>query len=246
MWTAGRFVKSPDRDTVVDESTVLLVTGRQSEVERLEADTYQGRDVDPTVVIAGYGVVGSTVRNGLERSGADCTVVDIEDRQEIDVVGDVTEEATLKAADVDEAAALVVTIRDDDEAILSVVLADELASDLDIIVRLNHDENERKVRRAGADYVLSLPEISGRVLAQEVLHENMLSYGRQLKTVRIAGEQFAGQRLGETAISRADRIVVAIDRDGELLTDLSTDFEFERGDSILLIGDDEEIDAVTD
>lgn len=245
MWRRGQFIRSPSGETVVDENTVLLIAGQKQDVRDLEAETYRGRNVEPTVIIAGYGVVGSTVRRHLQSSTADCTVVDKERGTDVDLVGDVTEEETLKKAGVEEVAALVMTISDDDEAILSVLLADQLTTDLDIIARMNHDTNETKVRRAGADYVLSLPEMSGRVLAQEVLHEEILSYSRQLKTIRIGADPFVGQTLENTEITETNSIVAAVQREGELLTDVAADFEFRRGDSIFLIGNDLQIDALT-
>ncbi|WP_255479271.1 TrkA family potassium uptake protein [Natronomonas sp. LN261] len=245
LWKDGRFLESPPGETTVDEDTVLLAAGREQEVRRLETETYRGREIEPTVVIAGDGVVGSTVRQGLERSTADCLVVDIEAGENVTVVGDVTEEGTLERVSIDESTVFVVTISDDDEAILSTLLANELAADTDIIVRLNHDTNEMKARRAGADYVLSLPEMSGRVLAQEVLHEDVLSYSRQLKAIRIDAEPFAGRALGETDLGESDCAVVAVERGGALITDVASNFGIRDGDRILVVGSDEDIDALT-
>ncbi|MCQ4332737.1 NAD-binding protein [Natronomonas sp. F2-12] len=244
MWRDGRFLEFPDPETTVDENTVLLVAGQEGEIRDLEAETYRGRDVEPTVIVAGYGVVGSTVREALDRSTAECTVVDLKDRPDVSVVGDVTKEATLQTADIEDATVFVVTIADDDEAILSIVLADELATDLDIIARMNRGGNTAKARRAGADYALSLPGISGRVLAEEVLQEDVLSYGRQLKTVRIDADPYAGRTLGDTEIVETDCIVLAVEREGELVTDVGQSFELDDGDRLLLVGPDEELNAI--
>jgi len=244
LWQEGRFEDSPASETVVDADTVLLVAGSESALRALEAKTYRGRNVEPTVVIAGNGIVGSTVRRTLEASAAACTVVDISPGEDVDIVGDVTREETLLEANITDATVYVVAVSDDDDAILSVVLAEELASDLDIIVRLNRESDETKVRRAGADYVLSLPAMTGRVLAREVLHEEILTYGRQLKPVRLDAEPFAGQSLAETEIAERDCIVLAVERGGDLLTDVSPEFELRSGDTILLIGRDSDIDAL--
>lgn len=246
LWTGGDFRTSPEPDTVVDENTVLLVAGNESDVRELERETYRGRDVEPTVIIAGYGIVGSTVLDELRPVAVDCTVVDIEDGEDVDVVGDVTNEETLDRVGLDEATVFVVTIADDEQAILSVLLANQLASDLDIIVRTNHDANETKVRRAGADYVLSLPEMSGRVLAEEVLHDDLLSYSRQLKPVRLEAGPFAGQQLENTAIAETNCLLIAVERDGELITNLSGEFEIQAEDSLLVIGRDDDVDSITE
>ena len=244
IWTAGRFLRSPDPDTVIDSATTLLLAGATAAVQELEERTYQGRDVAPTVIIAGHGAVGSTVRRELERSTAECVVVDIAAGEAVDVVGDATETGTLREAGVESATVLVVAIRDDDEAIMASLLADRLASELDIIVRMNDDDNRTKVRRAGADYVLSLPEMTGRVLAQEVLREELVSYGRQLKAVRIGADPYAGRALSDTALASAECIVVAIDRDGELHTDVPPTFELRGDEEIVVVGRDEDIGSL--
>lgn len=246
LWKAGRFLESPAPDTVVDDTTTLLLAGSTPAIRALEGRTYQGRDIAPTVIIAGHGVVGSTVRRGLAASTAECVIVDIAEGDNVDVVGDATEAETLRAAGIESATVLVVAIRDDDEAIMVSLLADQLASDVDIIARMNDDDNRRKVRRAGADYVLSLPKMSGRVLAQEVLREELVSYGRQLKTIRVDAEPYAGRALSETELAAADCIVVAIDRDGELHTDVSPMFEFQGDEEIVVVGSDEDVGSLSE
>lgn len=244
LWREGSFVASPDPETVVDAETVLLVAGRSREVRELEAETYRGREREPSVIVAGHGMVGSTVRRAIASSVADCTVVDAEDGEHVDVVGDVTDEGTLLEAGIEEATIVVVAIGDDDEAILSVLLADELAADVDVIARMNDDENDAKVRRAGANYVLSLPEMSGRVLAREILDEAVLSYRRQLKAVRIDAGRFAGETVDALPIPGTDCAVVAVERDEELLPDPSPGLELREGDTVVVVGSDESIDAV--
>lgn len=244
VWRDGTFAGSPNRDLVVDGDTTLLVAGDESALRDLEARTYVDRDTGANVVIAGYGMVGSTVEERLRVTDSECTVIDVEEKPGVDVVGDVTDEETLHRAGIDDAATFVVTIADDDQAILSVLVADELGTDADTIVRVNDPENDTKVRRAGADYVLSLPEISGRLLALEVLREEILSYDRQVKVVRIASEQLTGPTLGDTTVADTDCIVVAVERGGTLLTDISPTFELEPGDQLLVVGSDEDIDEL--
>ncbi|WP_265110972.1 potassium channel family protein [Halosolutus halophilus] len=243
LWTDGEFVSSPSPDLEIDENTVLLLAGSEAQLKALEARTAPVRPERARVVVAGYGEVGSTVRERLRATDAECTVIDIRDAEEVDVVGDVTRESVLQRAELETATVYVVTIADDDEAILSVLVARELASDLDIVVRVNDSEKENKARRAGADYVLSLPDISGRLLALDVLREEILSYDRQLQVVRFEADDLAGQSLADTEIPATDCILVGVERSGEILTDVPPEFRFEGDDSLLLAGDDEAIDA---
>lgn len=246
VWTEGTFDDSPDPDDVIDGEMSLLIAGPSSRLRELETSMYEVRETEPFVIVAGYGIVGSTARENLRQAATPvaCTVIDVEDLEGVDIVGDATREETLREAGIEEASAFVVTIASDEDAILSVLAANELNGDIDIIVRVNHSENRTKIRRAGADYVLSLPEISGRILALQVLHEEILSYDRQLKILRSDVSAYAGRPLGETSIAESAGIIVGLERGGSLRTDLTMDFRIEDGDSVLVAGTDEMLEAV--
>ncbi len=241
VWQDGKFHDSPPDDCLVDEDTVALVAGHDDDLDAIETAP---RESEGEAIIAGNGIVGSTVRGALESAGVECTTIDIQPANAVDVVGDATDESTLRAANVKTTSAFVVAIGDDGQAILTVLVANEQNAEMDTIARATHAENASKLRRAGADYVLSLPEISSRILAREVLHEEILYYDRQLEVVRIPGSEISGRRIGDTSIPALECIVVAVERDGELLTDISTSFEFRDDDDLLVVGDDEAIAAI--
>lgn len=244
VWQDGTFDGFPASDFVIDSDMSLLVAGEESALRELESETYVDRTAGGEVVIAGYGMVGSTVQNRLGVTDSECTVIDIEEKPGVDIVGDATDEETLRQAGIEDATAFVVTIADDDLAILSVLVARQLVTDCDVMARVNDADNDRKIRRAGADYVLSLPEISGRLLALEVLGEEILSYDRQLKVVRIDAGRFSGETLEATRITDNQCAVVAVERDADLLTDVAPTFELHPNDDLIVVGSDEGIDAI--
>lgn len=244
LWTDGEFVPEPSPGTVVDGDTVLLVVGPHDALVELETETYAGRSIDDKVIVAGYGEVGATVVEELDDPEIESTVIDLQEKDGVDVVGDVTDEEILRRAGIDEATVFVLTIADDDEAILATLLATELSSDLDTLVRIADPANATKVRRAGADYVLSLPEISGRILALEVLREQILSYDRQMKVVRIDADEFAGDTLAETEIGDSGRLVIAVEREGDIVPDVPADLTLREGDQLLVAGTDPMIDEI--
>ncbi|SFB71682.1 Trk K+ transport system, NAD-binding component [Halobiforma haloterrestris] len=244
LWTDGEFVASPAPDTPIDEQLTILVAGPESELKDLERRTRTEDGRDGSVVVAGYGEVGGTVSERLRGSAVDCTVVDLEDDEGVDVVGNATDEEVLRRAGIEAASSFVIAIADDAEAILSVLVARELAPELDIVVRMNDSANEAKARRAGADYVLNLPDISGRLLALDVLREEIISYDRQLKIVRYESDLLVGRELRDTPLPELNCTLIAVERSDGVVTDISPSFTFERGDSLLLAGDDEAIDEL--
>jgi len=240
QWIDGRFSGSPQADTIVEPGTVLLVAGPPEPLERLDAAVCRREDA-PTVIVAGSGIVGCTVYDELNAAGIDCRVIDIADGPAVDVVGDATTAETLQEAGIDEAAALVVALDDDDATVLTILAADESPGSADSIARLNKAENETNIRRAGADYVLGVSTMAGRLLVSEVLDEPAVGVDRQLRTARLAGDRFGGQRLTETTVADTDCVVVGIVRDGEVQTDLDDAFRIRSNDELIVVGPDTEI-----
>lgn len=195
-------------------------------------------------MLAGYGIVGSTVSNELDDAGIECRVIDTEERPGIDIVGDATAPETLRRAGVADAAAVVIALDDDDATVLSVLAADEASGSPDVIARMNDPTNETNIRRAGAAYVLGVPTISGRLLVSEVLQEPVVGVDRQLRTARIDGVRFAGQSLAATPIADTNCVVVGVERDGTVTTDITGEFQLRPDDQLLVVGPDADIGVV--
>ena len=243
-WVDGEFVGEPGGETVVNPETVLLLAGPTEPLAELEAETCRV-ERDPTVLLAGYGIVGSTVSDELDDAGIECRVIDTEERPGVDIVGDATTPETLQRAGVADAAAVVVALDDDDATVLSVLAADESAGTADLIARMNDPANETNIRRAGAEYVLGVPTISGRLLVSEVLQEPVVGVDRQLRTTRIDGSRFAGRVLGQTPFLETACVVVGVNRDGTIHTDVGSDFRLQQDDEIILVGPDTDIGTVS-
>ena len=239
-WIDGRFSGSPPADTIVEPGTVLLVAGPPEPLERLDAAVCRREDA-PTVIVAGSGIVGRTVHDELDAAGIDCRVIDIGDGPVVDVVGDATTAETLQRAGIDRAAALVVALDDDDATVLTILAADESPGSADSIARLNEAENETNIRRAGADYVLGISTMAGRLLVSEVLDEPAVGVDRQLRTARLAGDRFAAQRLAETPVADTDCVVVGIIRDDTVQTGIDGAFRIRSDDELIVVGSDTEI-----
>jgi voltage-gated potassium channel len=90
--------------------------------------------------------------------------------REIDVLsGDPSDEQPLHDAGIEHARAVVVATNDDAGDALAILTARELNPDLHIVGAATMRENEAKLRRAGADTVISPAVIGGHLLAQSAL-----------------------------------------------------------------------------
>ena len=102
--------------------------------------------------------VGETVRVIERHPGAD-----------IDIAGDVLDTSVLERACVAEARALILALDSDDSTLFATVIARDLAPDVPIIARVNHSRNLANIHRAGADYALSIADVSGQMLSARLL-----------------------------------------------------------------------------
>jgi voltage-gated potassium channel len=84
---------------------------------------------------------------------------------------DPTEDEPLKRVGIERARALVAATEDDAQDALAVLAARELNPELRIVVSATERENEKKLRRAGADEVLSPAAIGGHLLVRSALGE---------------------------------------------------------------------------
>jgi len=247
-WFRGEFVSPPSPDATIDERTVLLVAGREPQLERLKGLTLSDKRQlrRGPVLVGGLGEVGSTVREAVTAAGFDCRGIDRSDRPGVDVVGDVTDAATLQQAGIEEASIVVLALSDDTDAIFATLAIRHLDRNVEIIARANETDNVRKLYRAGADYVLALPTVSGRMLASTILGEQMLSYDQQVAVVRVPVGEFAGKTLQDAAVrERTGVTVVAVDRDGELLSGLGPDVRLQHGDEAIVAGPDDAVTSFT-
>lgn len=244
VWSGGRFHTLPCPDVTLDEQTVLLLVGREMAVESIakragsSVRTY-GRGA---VVVAGAGVVGRTVADAVVSDGIESTVLDLEDTPRVDVVGDVTDEETLREAGVADARTVVLALDSDTVTLVAAFVIGKVAPDVEIVARADETQNVRKLYHAGVDYVLSLSTVAGRLLAAEILEsEDPISLDQQIRLVRRDPGSLAGQTLGEARLrEETGCAVVAVEhRDGRVTTALRDWTEIEATDHLVVAGTDD-------
>jgi voltage-gated potassium channel Kch len=66
---------------------------------------------------------------------------------------------------------VVLALADDTDATFAALVIRELAPDVEVLARASETENVRKLYRAGADYVLALATVYGRMAAAAIVGE---------------------------------------------------------------------------
>jgi voltage-gated potassium channel len=126
------------------------------------------------VVVCGWGRVGKAIVRDLLAMGGRAVVVDVnasrlEGAPHPYVVGDATDDKVLERAGVLRARALVAALETDAGNLFVTLSARALRPELFIVARVRLEENEEKLRRAGANRVVNPQSIGGARMAAFVL-----------------------------------------------------------------------------
>ncbi len=129
-------------------------------------------------LVCGYGRVGRQVGRDLRAAGASYVVIDhnpesLERAAEAGVPwieGEASDEAPVRQAGIERARALIACVDSDAENVFITLTAKELRPDLTVVARAERQEAEKKLRRAGAERVVSPYKSSGSEMARLALH----------------------------------------------------------------------------
>jgi voltage-gated potassium channel len=135
-------------------------------------------------VICGFGQVGRHVASHLADQQQPLVVVDkdpvrVEAARSLDLLsveGDAALEEAMVQAGISNARAVVACAHDDADNVLISLTAKGLNPDAFVIARIKRDENEAKVRRAGADRVIAPAAIGGRRIAALVTRPGVVDF----------------------------------------------------------------------
>ena len=219
----------------------------QREVDRLEDHA----------IVAGWGRVGRSIADYARRHGIPVVALD-QDGDVVatgdvpSVVGDATDEDTLRAAGLERAASLIAALGDDSDNLALVLTARSMREDLLIVARISGERDARKFLRAGADRVVNPYEIGGSRMAaiafrphvaeflDEVVHSD--EHDIDINEVLVAGRSpAAGARLAD--VSRATVIAVKAP-DGTYTFNPPADRALAAGDVLIAVGSAEELAAL--
>lgn len=161
--------------------TELVVTGELSTMlgERRARRMTEG--LTDHYIVCGFGRVGRQVAHDLRAAGARYVVID-NDPGNRDaayapgvrfILARASDDEALREAGIERARAVVACVDSDAENIFIALSARELRPDIAIVARASQEEAESKLRRAGADRVISPYKSSGTEMARLALHPNV-------------------------------------------------------------------------
>ncbi len=206
-------------------------------------------------ILCGYGRVGQEIARTFSEEGASFIIIENNDERtakaEKDgypyLLADATSDEVLKEAGIERAKGLVAALGSDANNTFITLSARGLQPDLFIESRSSSEEAEVKLKRAGADRVISPHIIGGRRMAMLALRPAVVDFidtvtyhpggELQLENVDVAsGSPLVGQTMGQVR-SRVGITVLAMrKKSGKLMTNPPGKETIEDGDRLIVIG----------
>jgi len=222
------------------------------------------RDIDRLTghyIICGAGRVGRSAARELARRPAQFVIIENNEAKAqkfagenwLVMVGDATQEQTLRDAQIERAAGLVAATTTDATNLYIVLTARSLNPKLRIIARASEDMAEKHLRSAGADAVVCPYVFAGQRIAHSFLRPHVVSFldtatthlGMDLEIGEVpitARSAFAGKTVENSRI-RQDRgvIILAIKRDAGMRFNPAPDDRIEAGDFLIAMGEPQQL-----
>lgn len=221
MVSVGWFVASAAAFLIEGELTGIAWRRRMDKrVKRLEGH----------VVVCGAGSTGIHCVRELAAIGAEFVVVEAKEAvaKEVStaygcaaVVGDATHDEVLLEAGIERARGCISALTEDKDNLFVAVTARALNPQLRIVAKAIDPKADAKLRRAGADAVVSPNMIGGMRMVAEMVRPEVVGFLDEMvrdtsRTLRIeevpipAGSRLAGRAVGELGLERHKLLLLAV------------------------------------
>lgn len=246
LWyTIGKFAQ------VMFEGQFQRFLGRRKVEKRIESmkDHY---------IICGFGRIGSLICKEFSAKPVPFVIVEnnpgviekLEDEHYSYIRGNATEDETLLKAGIKRAKGLVSVVTSDTENVYITLTARGLNPDLFILARAGEEGSDIKLRRAGANKVISPYHIGGSRMAQAILRPNVVDFieiatGRdhfdlQMEEICIPQDsRFAGENLANSGFRKETGvIIVGIKKaSGKMVFNPESHTRIEEKDTLIVLGE---------
>lgn len=218
-------------------------------------------DLRDHFVVCGFGKVGRPVAEGLARHGLPMVVVDrnpdvagaLQDEGFLHLIGDATEEMTIEKAGVANARTLFALLSSDADNLYLTMAAKDLNPKLKVIARAVDPEGETRLKRGGADVVVSPAKIAGLRVLQAAVNPTAMEFmeivtGQQALQLSMADipvserSGLVGESISEAGVRGAfGVIIVAVKRLDGMIFNPDSAHRISAGDILVVLGEDLEI-----
>jgi voltage-gated potassium channel len=219
---------------VVTNITAMVVEGELTESfrrRRMEKAAGSSRD---HYIVCGLGSVGFYIVSELYATRRPHVIVDVDKKNierslaslpdEVFIEGDATDSDTLLKAGIEKARGLFAVTGDDNQNLVVSLTAKQLNPNLRVVARCNELRNSEKIKKAGADAVVSPTAIGGLRMASEMVRPTVVSFLDTMlrdreKNLRVeelpVPESFVGRPISALNLKRCSHTLLLAVKTGE-------------------------------
>ena len=218
-------------------------------------------DLRDHVIVCGYGRTGRQAGFELTQSQQSFVVIEwnpdglasVEQDGVLHVLGDASSDEVLERAGIRRARALISAVDSDERNVYIVLTARTLRPDLYIVARSSHPDSAEKLRRAGADRVVSPYTLSGRRMAALAMQPavvdtfDLLVAGADssMRVEELVVGAAAGGRLTALDLRRSGAVLLALrSGDGALRVGPADDAALHTDDIVVAMGTRDQLTAL--
>lgn len=239
QWVGGKLITPPTPEMRLEAGGILILAGNDESIRNFTTVCTGARRLrrDGPFVIAGGGEVGRKVAQLLSDCGEKTLLIDSHAGPGVDLVGNVLDTQILEKAEIKNAQAVVLALSADAATLFSTVIIKDLAPDVPVIARVNIAENVERLYGAGADFALSISQVSGQLLALRLLGKESVAVDHELQVIKVSTRGLETQHPKSNELrEKTGCSVVAVGRGEELLVEFGEDFVIRPDDAIYLCG----------
>ena len=215
-------------------------------------------------MVCGYGRMGQQIVKDFQRYNVPHVVVESNPVQLPKLIegsvphveGNASEDKVLITAGIKRAKGLIAVAATDEENVFIVLTARGINPNLFIVARSIMEENEDKLKRAGADRVMSPYIIGGHRMAAAVLKPRAMDFldlivhtdhlDLEIGDVSVSSKSpFLGKTIKDSGIRKKSGVLILAVRrgEGEITPNPEPDFIIREGDELVVMGTSAQLDA---
>jgi len=240
QWVNGKLISPPTPDMRLEPGGILMLVGSDDSIRNIMALCADARLLrrDGPFLIAGGGEVGRKVAQLLKDCGEQTFMIDTQPGPGVDLVGNILDTQILRQAGLDNVQAVILALSSDSTTLFSTVIIKDLAPDVPVIARVNSIENVERIYVAGADFALSISQVSGQLLALRLLGKESVSLDAELQVVKVSARRLENCHPKHIDLhQKTGCTIVAVERGEELLVEFAPEFVIQPGDAVYICGD---------
>jgi len=245
---------------ILSNFTAFVVEGELNEAFRRRKMEKTIKKFKDHYIVCGIDRVGLHIVNELFATKRPSVIVDT-DRKKIEkatemfqeqvfIEGDATDNSVLLKAGIERAKGLFAATGDDNVNLVVSLTAKQLNPSINVVARCHEQKNFEKMRKAGADAIVSPDLIGGLRMTSEMVRPTVVSFLDQMlrdkeKNLRIEEilmpDSFTGKAISALSLNKySNSLLLAVKTKGDWKYNPSGDYILKSGDALIFMTTPEE------